>query len=127
MDKEAPSASRSGRPRGMRLALVAAGLFVIAVLGALSAMGIVALFGQGHPLRAAFLAMAPLLLLLLSVRIIALNWQAGDRSAGTPSAPPDGNDQTGNWGVGGPSMREPGSTGVWPARNVDRRYEQGDD
>ena len=110
----------------MRLALVGAGLLVMAVLGALSMMGIVALFDQGHPLRAALLAMAPLLLLLLGARIIALNWQAADPSAGPPSTPPDG-DQTGNWGVGGPSMREPGSTGAWPTRNVDRRYEERDD
>jgi hypothetical protein len=69
--------------------------------------------------------MAVLLLLLLSVRVIALNWRAVGPIGG-PGAPPDGNDQTGNWGVGGPSMREPGSTGVWPARQVDRRYEDRD-
>ena len=127
MSKETRSASRNGRPRGMRLALVGAGLLVMAVLGALAMMGIVALFNAGHPLRAALLAMAPLLLLLLGARIVALNWQIGGPGAGPPNAPPDGNDQTGNWGVGGPSMREPGSTGVWPARHVARRYEERDD
>jgi hypothetical protein len=127
MDKEPQSAPLGGRPRGRQLVLVGLGLLVMAVLGALSVMGIVALFNQGHPLRAAFLAMAPLLLLLLSARIIALNWQSNDLSVGPPATPSDGNDQTGNWGVGGPSMREPGSTGAWPTRNVDRRYERGDD
>ncbi len=123
MNKEAQPAPPGGRPRGKRLALVGLGLLFMAVLGALSVMGIVALFNQGHPLRAAFLAMAPLLLLLLGARIIALNWQPADLSG----PPTDGNDQTGNWGVGGPSMREPGSTGAWPTRNVDRRYERRDD
>jgi hypothetical protein len=127
MSNEARSASRSGRPRGVRLALVTCGLVVLAVLAALSVMGIITLFEQGHPLSAAFLAMAPLLLLLLGARIIALNWQGGGSSTGPPNAPPEGNDPTGNWGVGGPSMREPGSTGVWPARHVDRRYEERDD
>ncbi len=126
MSTETRSATRSGGPRGARLALVSSGLVFIALLGAWSVMGIIAMFGQGHPLRAAFLAMALVLLLLLSMRIIALNWRAVDTAAERAGAPPDGNDQTGNWGVGGPSMREPGSTGVWPARNVDRRYEDRD-
>jgi hypothetical protein len=127
MNNETQSASRGGRPRGMRLLAVGAGLLVMAVLGALSVMGIVALFNQGHPLRAAFLAMAPLLLLLLGARIISLNWQPVEPNSASPTTPADGTDQTGNWGVGGPSMREPGSTGVWPARSVDRRYERQDD
>ncbi len=126
MSKESRSASRAARPRGVRLLLVGCGLLVMAGLGAWSLMGIMALLQQGHPLRAAFLAVAPVLLVLVGARIIALSWQAPDPSAGPPGAP-DANDQTGNWGVGGPSMREPGSTGVWPARSVDRRYEQRDD
>jgi hypothetical protein len=127
MIKESHSASRSVGPRGLRLVLVSSGLVFVGVVGALLVMGIVALFEQGHPLRAAFLAMATVLLLLLCMRVIALNWRAVDALAERPNAPPDGTDQTGNWGVGGPSMREPGSTGVWPARNVDRRYEERDD
>lgn len=97
---------------------------LLALLGAWSVMGIMALMEQGHPLRAAFLAMAPFLLVLLGARIIAVNWQVADTTAGRRNAPPDSLEQTGNWGVGGPSMREPGSTGVWPARSVDRRYEE---
>ncbi len=127
MSKESRSASRLVGPRGVHLILVSCGLVGLAVLGALSVMGISALFNQGHPLRAAFLAMAPLLLLLLGARLIGLYWRPADPNAERPSAPPDGTDQTGNWGVGGPSMREPGSTGVWPARRVDRRYEERDD
>jgi uncharacterized membrane protein YcjF (UPF0283 family) len=127
MSEESHSASRNGRPRGVRLALLSSGLVFMAVLGAWSVMGIIALFQQGHALRAALLSVVALLLLLLSVRVIALNWRAVDPIAERPSVPPDGNDQTGNWGVGGPSMREPGSTGVWPARHVDRRYQEQDD
>jgi hypothetical protein len=108
------------------LLLVGLGLLCLALLGAWSVMGIMALMEQGHPLRAAALAMAPFLLVLLAARIIAINWQAADPVEGRPNAPPDGLEQTGNWGVGGPSMREPGSTGVWPTRSVDRRYEEGE-
>jgi hypothetical protein len=114
-------------PRGVHLILVSCGLVGLAVLGALCVMGISAMFNQGHPLRAAALAMAPVLLMLLGAHLIAMYRRSGDPNAERPSAPPDGTDQTGNWGVGGPSMREPGSTGVWPARKVDRRYEQRDD
>ncbi len=124
MRRETSSAPRSGRPRGVRLLLVAGGLVLLALLGAWSVMGIMALMEQGHPLRAAVLAMAPFLLVLLGARIIAVNWQAADTAAGRANAPADALEQTGNWGVGGPSMREPGSTGVWPARSVDRRYEE---
>ena len=127
MSKESYSASLSGGPRGVRLALLSSGLVFMAVLAAWSVMRIIALYQQGNPLRAALLAMAALLLLLLSMRVIALNWRAMDPMAERPGAPTDGSDQTGNWGVGGPSMREPGSTGAWPVRDVDRRYEDGDD
>jgi 3-oxoacyl-(acyl-carrier-protein) synthase len=126
MSKESRSKRRVVGPRGKRLVLVGLGVLVMAALGALSVMGIVTMFMQGHPLRAAFLTMAPLLLLLLTSRIIAVNWRPED-PASDPEGAPDGTDVTGNWGVGGPSMREPGSTGVWPARNVDRRYEERDD
>jgi uncharacterized membrane protein len=127
MSKESRSASRTVGPRGIRLILVSCGLLLLAVLGALSVLGISAMFNQGHPLRAGFLALAPVLLLLLGARIIALNWRPEDPNAERPGASADGTDQTGNWGVGGPSMREPGSTGVWPARKFDRRYEERDD
>jgi hypothetical protein len=45
-----------------------------------------------------------------------------DRDA--PFTPPDADEGTGIWGVGGPAMREPGSTGTWPSRSIDRRYEE---
>ena len=124
MEKISHLAARKVGPRGVRLIMVSLGLLFMALLGAWSMMGIMALFNAGHPLRAAFLAMAPLLLVLLGARVIAMNWQPAEPEAGRPAAPPEANEQTGNWGVGGPSMREPGSTGVLPARSVDRRYDE---
>jgi len=126
MEKISHLAARKVGPRGVRLIMVSLGLLFMALLGAWSMMGIMALFNAGHPLRAAFLAMAPLLLVLLAARIIALNWQPAEPDAGRSAVSPEGTDQTGNWGVGGPSMREPGSTGVWPTRSVDRRYDERD-
>jgi uncharacterized membrane protein YcjF (UPF0283 family) len=111
----------------VRLVLLSSGLVFMAALGTWSVMGIVSQYQQGNPWRAAALATAALLLLLLSLRLIFLNWRAMDPMAVRPIAPADAIDQTGNWGVGGPSMREPGSTGAWSTREVDRRYEEGND
>ena len=84
MSKESRSASRLVGPRGVHLILVSCGLVGLAVLGALSVMGISALFNQGHPLRAAFLAMAPLLLLLLGARLIGVVLAARGPERGAP-------------------------------------------
>lgn len=108
--------------RGVRLALLSSGVVFIAALAACSVLGIVSQFQQGNPRRAVLLALAGLALLLFSLRLIILNWRGVEQ---TPSTEPI--DQTGNWGVGGPSMREPGSTGVWPQRQGDRRYGESDD
>lgn len=127
MTKESQSAIRTVGPRGVRLALLSSGVVFMALLGGWAMVGIIAVFEAGHPLRSLFLAMVAILLLSLTVRVIAMNWRAMHEPAGQPIAPPDGNDQTGIWGVGGPSMREPGSTGGWQVRNFDRRYENRDD
>ena len=127
MNRESQSAMRRVGPRGVRLVLVSSGVVFMALMGAWAVSTVIAMYQSGHPLRGAFLAMAALLLLLLTLRVIALNWRAVGRLAEQPSALPDGSDQTGIWGVGGPSMREPGTTGAWPVRNVDRRYENRDD
>jgi hypothetical protein len=127
MSESSNSATRRTGPRGVRLALAGSAVVFVGLLGAWAVMGIIAVFEAGHPLRGAFLALAALLLLLLSMRVISMNWRAVDDSAERPSAPSDGGDQTGIWGVGGPSMREPGSTGGWRVRNFDRRYENRDD
>ena len=124
MTEKTHSATRPVGPRGVRLALATSAVVFMALLGAWAVMRIIALLQAGHPLRGAFLALAALLLLLLSVRVITMNWRAVHGSAERPS---DGSDQTGIWGVGGPSMREPGSTGGWHVRNFDRRYENRDD
>ena len=127
MSNEFHTAARHLGPRGVRLALVSSGVLFLILLGTWAVIAIVAAWQGGHPLRGTILAVAALLLLLLTLRIIAMNWRAMDSQAERPIAPSDGSDQTGIWGVGGPSMREPGSTGAWSVRNFDRRYEERDD
>ena len=115
----------SGR-RAVRLLGLAIGVASMAAMGAWAAVTIVALMQAGHPLRGALLGIATLLLLLLALLIAAAQWRKV-REPARPLLPSDGSEQTGNWGVGGPSMREPGTTGNWPARRVDRRYEDPQD
>lgn len=123
MTDEFRSATDAGNQRGVRLALVSSAAVFILMLAILAAIQIVAMLEQGRTLNGLLLALAALLVLFFAGRVVAMNWHALHRAAQPPGIVPDGSDQTGIWGVGGPSMREPGSTGVWPARRVDRRYE----
>lgn len=113
--------------RGARLALLTSGVAFMALIGIWAVIAVIAAWQAGHILRGVFLGLAALLLLLLSLRIMTVNWRATSAPAPRPLLPADGSEQTGIWGVGGPSMREPGSTGDWPLRSVDRRYENRED
>jgi hypothetical protein len=110
--------------RALRLSL---GLAILALAGAWSAVEISDLMQSNHPLRAALLGGVTLLLLILGLLVAAAQWRGKPPPRRRPMLPPDGGDQTGIWGVGGPSMREPGNTGNWATRKVDRRYEDSQD
>jgi hypothetical protein len=127
MNFEVHPASRTPRPGGMRLVLVSSGVVFIVLLTAWALKAIVTVFEQGRTFGAVLLAIVTLVLLSAGIGVLLINWRAVHAPAVRPTMVPDSGDQTGIWGVGGPSMREPGSTGVWPARNVNRRYEDRDD
>ena len=112
--------------RGARVALLGSGAVFIVLLGAWSAHEIFAALRAGLALRGILIGLASLLLLLVALRVMSLNWWV-TRASDPPMTPPDPNEQTGIWGVGGPSMREPGTTGVYRAPVADRRYESRDD
>lgn len=114
-------------PRGARAALITSGVVFMALIGWWARVEVLSAWRAGHALRALSEALIALLLAVVSLRIMIVNWRATRAAEDRPVVLPDGNDQTGVWGVGGPSMREPGSTGAWPMRGVDRRYDdQGD-
>lgn len=112
--------------RGARLALIGSGAVFILLLGAWSAYAVTAALRAGLALRGILIGLGSLLLLLFALRVMSLNWWV-TRARVAPPASPDGNEQTGIWGVGGPSMREPGSTGAYRAPILDRRYEDSDE
>jgi len=109
-------------PRGARLALAISGLLFMALIGTWSALQILAAWHRGQMLKGSLLGLLTVLLLLVSLRVLVVNWRATRAADERPMVIPDGSEQTGIWGVGGPAMREPGSTGAWPIRQVDRRY-----
>ncbi len=113
-------------PRGARLALLGSGAVFLLLLGGWSAYAITAALRAGLALRGILIGLGSLLLLLVALRVMSLNWRV-TRAQATPPAPPDGNEQTGIWGVGGPSMREPGSTGAYRVHTTERRHENHDD
>ncbi|MBS0386948.1 MAG: hypothetical protein JSR15_00605 [Proteobacteria bacterium] len=107
--------------RWARLALVVIGVVFIALICSWAAIGVASAWRAGHEFKALADGAIALLLVLLSMRVMALNWRATRVPPQQPAVLPDGNEQTGVWGVGGPSMREPGQTGVFPPRRPDRR------
>ena len=109
--------------RWARLALLCTGVVFVALIVVWAAVSMAAAWRGGHVLPGLAQGAIALLLVTLSLRIMAVNWRATRPRGDPPIVPADGADQSGVWGVGGPSMREPGSTGAWPMRGIDRRYE----
>jgi len=121
-----PFGKQAGSGRRLRRALgLSLGLATLAVVGALAAVEISELMQSGHPLRGVMLAGATLLVLMLGMIVASTQWRGNEKPRRRP-LPPDAAEPTGVWGVGGPSMREPGTTGNWQTRGIDRRYENGD-
>ena len=122
---------RLGR-RSMRLLVLASGMFCMVLVAGWTVVRIMILWRSDLGVRATLLGLALLLVFGVWLRVMSLNWQAlGDAETHaieeSPVTVPDPDDGTGIWGVGGPAMREPGSTGTWPRRVIDRRYDNNDD
>lgn len=119
---------RLGR-RGIQLLVLASGLAFMVLVAGWTVVKVVALLRGGSGLRATLLGLALLVVFFAWLRIMSLNWGAvqDDQAAlDVPVTPADADDGTGIWGVGGPAMREPGNTGTWPRRVIDRRYDDND-
>ena len=110
-------------PRRTRQALVLATLLYVAMVIAVAAL----LVSQGLPwerkLRAGLIGILALIGLWLWVRVLRAQW-AGLRVAGGSG---QDNEDTGIWGVGGPGMRTPGTTGLSRIIPDRRRAPDGED
>lgn len=96
-------------PRRARQALVLATLLYVALTVAVALL----LLSRGLPwerqLRAGLIGILALIALWLWMRMLRTQWA---RLRVVSGAAGNGLDDTGIWGVGGPGMRTPGSTGV---------------
>ena len=106
-------------PRRARQALIlATALYVAATIAAA-----VLLVRQGEPwerkLRAGLIGLLALVALWLWLRVLRVQWS---RLRVQTSPTGSENEETGIWGVGGPGMRTPGSTGL--SRILPRRRAQ---
>ena len=117
--------------RSIQLLVLASGMLFMVLVTGWTVVKILALSRSGYGLRAALLSAALLVVFLVWLQVMSLNWQAardsesaGDSDRDEPFTPPDADEGTGIWGVGGPAMREPGNTGTWPRRTIDRRYDE---
>jgi protein-S-isoprenylcysteine O-methyltransferase Ste14 len=106
-------------PRRARLALVLATALYLALMIAVAAL----LLAQGplweRKLRVGLVGVLALIALWLWVRVLRAQW--GQLRVVTGSSGQDSED-TGIWGVGGPGMRTPGTTGL--SRILPRRRAQ---
>ena len=106
-------------PRRARQALVLATVLYLAMMVAAAAL----LLRQGEPwerkLRAGLIGVLGLIALWLWVRVLRIQWarlRIETQGSGADS------EDTGIWGVGGPGMRTPGTTGL--TRILPRRRAQ---
>jgi hypothetical protein len=110
-----------------RAAHAGTGAAFMVLIGGGAGYAIVRALRAGLTLRALLIALGAVLLLLFLLRAMSLNRRA-TRAPGThPGDDPGAGEPTGVWGVGGPAMREPGTTGVYRGPGVDRRYENRDE
>jgi hypothetical protein len=105
--------------RRARQVLVGATLLYVALLIAAAAL----LLRRGEPwergLRAGLIGLLVLIALWLWVRLLRMQWARLRVQGADPGA---ASEDTGIWGVGGPGMRTPGSTGL--TRMLPRRRAQ---
>jgi len=111
-------------PRRARQALVLATLLYVGLVVALAAL----LLSQGVPwerrLRAGLISILALIALGLWLRLLRTQWARLRVVSG--GATSDSED-TGIWGVGGPGMRTPGTTGLTRLLRDRRRAPNGED
>jgi protein-S-isoprenylcysteine O-methyltransferase Ste14 len=104
-----PSLLQRWGPRRARQALVLATALYVLIVVAIAAL----LLSQGLPwerrVRAALISLLALIALWFWLRILRTQWARLRVVSGGATAD---SEDTGIWGVGGPGMRTPGSTGL---------------
>ncbi|MGA3156629.1 MAG: hypothetical protein ABSE43_03570 [Steroidobacteraceae bacterium] len=120
VDERAPRLIRWLGPRAARALWLLLGLLYVGFVGGSSTVMIVHALRAGRWLRPLLIAALGLLALGLGLRIWIIHWRSL-QSDWPPIKPED----TGIWGVGGPGIRQPGGTGIFPKAKVTDDEEPG--
>jgi hypothetical protein len=101
-------------PRGAKLAIVVSGLLYVVMIVGGATLVLVDGWQTGRTIRWLVIGGLALLALVLWIRIVLANWRAINARSEEVEVPrlTNNNEDTGIWGVGGPAMREPGTTGI---------------
>ena len=108
-------------PSGARVVLLGAAVLVAIVIVGYGALLVVDALRAGFPWRALLFGVLGLLVFALWLRIVRARWR---QLRPLPTPLESAGEPTGIWGVGGPGVRMPGSTGNY---KVDRRAPAEDD
>ncbi len=101
-------------PAGARRAWILIGALYVALVAAGGALMLVRALHEDRWSRAGLIIVVTLVALVLWIRIWAINWRSLQMDW-----PPIRPEETGIWGVGGPGIRQPGATGVFPRARID--------
>lgn len=107
-------------PHRARWAWVLIGLLYVGFVAGSSAVMIAHALGADQWLRAMLIGAVALLALAVWIRIWVINWRSL-HADWSPIRPED----TGIWGVGGPGIRQPGATGIFPKAKISEDEEPG--
>jgi hypothetical protein len=112
-------------PRSVQLLVLVSGVLFIVLVAAWAIVQLLGAVHSGHRWRALWVGVGAAVVFIVWLRVMAVNWRVAlAPDLDPPTLPADADEGSGVWGVGGPAMREPGNTGTWPRRIVDRRYDE---
>jgi len=119
-DEESPKLIQWFGRAGARWAWVVIGLAYVGFVAGSSVVMILHALRADQWLQVSLIAAVALLALLVWLRIWIINWRSLQMDW-----PPIRPEDTGVWGVGGPGIRQPGATGVFPKAKIVEDEEPG--
>jgi|HubBroStandDraft_4_1064222.scaffolds.fasta_scaffold353336_2 hypothetical protein len=99
-------------PRRGRQVLLVLAILSLLVIVAVSALLVLDGLRHDRKLQALGICLLGVMAIVLWLRVVRARWLSLQIET---YAPPSASEETGIWGVGGPSMRTPGSTGIYTA------------
>jgi hypothetical protein len=105
---------------GARRAWLVIGVLYVALVAGSGVLMFTRAFAEERWFRCSLIIVLTLLALILWLRIWVINWRSLQMDW-----PPLQAEETGVWGVGGPGIRQPGATGIFPRAKISDEDEPG--